>query len=158
MSVYKDEYIKPAQAIGAHLIRSQAEGLSQTFKRGAPLVFSSGYLVEATSGAALDIVGFALTAGHNAAAGAYNVDYVPVEFCRSWKGKLAGATAHAIAQTDLGTAYGLASNGDGTWYVDADESTAEQKSVTVTELIDAIGTEDGWVKFSLNLYGDPYAD
>ncbi len=151
------DFIRPAQAIGAHLVRQGAEGASQTFKRGAPLVYSSGYLIEATSGAALDIVGFALTEGHNTTAGAYNVDYVPSELCRVWKGRLCSTSDHALAQTDLGTAYGLAAESS-RWYVDYDEGTAGQKSVTVVELIDPVGTVNGWVKFVLNLYGDPYAD
>ena len=59
MTVTADKFIRPALAIGGHLMRKGAEAASQTFKRGAPLVDSSGYLAEATSGAAVDIVGFA---------------------------------------------------------------------------------------------------
>ncbi len=161
MSVNKDEFIRPAVTGGmSHLLRSQKEGITQTHKRGAPLVYSSGYLIEATSAAVVDVAGFANKNGNNnVAAGDADAEYFPTELCNSFKGKLSGATAsHTLAQTDLGATYGLAKNSDGTWFVDAEEGTAGHQSVTVTELLDAIGTVDGWVKFSLNLYGNPYVD
>jgi len=159
MTVYASDWIRPDVAIGSHLLRTEKEAASQTFKRGAPLVASSGYLAEATSGAALDIVGFAVTEGHNdSSAGTSTVQYVPTELCNAWQGKLAATAGHTLAQTNLFTAYGLAKNAGGYWYVDSDESSASQKSATVVGIIDAIGTSDGWVRFSLNKFGNPYVD
>ena len=157
-TIYSDDWIRPATAIASHLMRSGAEAASQSFKRGAPLVWSSGYLAEATSGAAVDIVGFAAEDAHNdSSAGTHDVAYYPTEQCPTFIGKLAAASDHTLAQTDLGTAYGLASTSS-KWYVDYDESSSSHKSVTVVRLIDAVGTSNGRVEFTLNKLGNPYTD
>lgn len=158
-AIYPDDWIRPDCAVGSHIVRQGLEAASQSFKKGAPLVESSGYLAEATSGAALDIVGFALTEGNNdSSAGTSTVSYIPTELCPVWRGKLAGASPHTLAQTDLFTEYGLAKNSSGYWYVDYDESSAAHKSVSVVGLTDEVGTSNGEVQFVLNKYGNPYVD
>jgi len=157
--IYADDWIRPDHATGSHLIRTGLEAASQSFKKGAPLVESSGYLAEATGGAALDIVGFAITEGHSdSSAGTSNVLYYPTELVPVWQGKLAATSPHSLAQTDVFTEYGLHKTATGYWYVDYDESSAAQKSASVVGLIDAVGTSDGWVRFVLNKYGNPYVD
>lgn len=158
-NIYAPDWIKPDLAVGSHHIRNAPEAASQSFKKGAPLVESSGYIAEATSGAAVDIIGFAITEGHNdSSAGDHTVDYYPIELCPVWLGKLAGASQHTLAQTDLWTEYGLAKNSSGYWYVDYDESSAAHKSASIVGLVDDVGTSNGWVKFVLNKYGNPYVD
>jgi len=158
MTVTADKWIRPASAKGSHILRQGAEGASQSFVRGAPLVRSGGYLVVATSGAALDMVGFTAEAAHNdSSAGTHNVLYWPIEENPVFQGQLAGASAHTLAITDIGTAYGLAAS-SGKWYVDVDESSANQKSATVVDIVDPLGTSDGIVKFVLNKLGNPYVD
>ena len=152
------DWIRSASAVGAHQMRNAPEKATQTFKKGAPLVNSSGYVKEATSAAVTDIIGFALHDGGNGSSdGDKTVDYLPVELNPIFMGILGAASQHALAETDRFTAYGLAKT-SGYWYVDFDEGTAGQKCVTVVEIVDAIGTSSGWVKFTLNLYGNPYVD
>ena len=146
-------FIKPANVRGAsHDIKSAAEGATQTFKKGAPLVNSSGYLIAATSEAAVDIVGFAAEDGHNStAAGDDNCQYYPARPGDEWLACVDGT----IAQAQLFTDYGLATDATYTdiWVVDLDEATANQKCVQIVELVDPVGTVNGLVKFMLNEYG-----
>ena len=152
------DWIRSATAIGAHQMRNAPELAAQTFKKGAPLVDSGGYLKEATSAAAVDIIGFALHDGGNgSSSGDTTVDYLTTEANPVFMGKLCGASPHTLAETDRNVAYGLASTSN-FWYVDFDEGTAGHKSVTILEFVDAVGTSSGWVKFTLNLYGNPYVD
>lgn len=83
------------------------EGLNQTFVNGAPLVFSSGYMIEAT--VAGDVVtsaiaGFSMNAAHNTTAGAYDVQFVPavpgIHFHANFMG--AAGIDNVLAASDLG--------------------------------------------------------
>jgi hypothetical protein len=157
MALYKDDYIRPATAIGAHLTREALEAATVTHPRGCPLVYSSGYVAAATSAAVVDVIGVSeVDGGNDAVAGTSVMAYVPIELCPVWRGKLHAVTGTTeIEQTDLGTAYGLAYDGTAeVWYVDKDEATAGHKSVTVVFLEDAVGTTDGWVHFVFNELGD----
>lgn len=82
------------------------EGASQTFVDGAPVIFSSGYIIiHATSDPITeDIAGFAQEAGHNTTAGAKQVGVVPcipgIHLHANFLG--AAAADNVLAQTDLG--------------------------------------------------------
>jgi hypothetical protein len=146
-------FIKPANVRGqSHDIKSAAEGATQTFKKGAPLVNSSGYLIAATSEAAVDIVGFAAEDAHNnTAAGDENCQYHPARPGDEWLACVSTTSTQAIL---FGT-YGLKTDATYTnlWEVDLGEGTGNQQSVTITELVDPVGTVNGLVKFELNEYG-----
>lgn len=84
------------------------EGINQTFVNGAPLVFSSGYLIEATVGGDVvtsAIAGFSMNAGHNTAAGTYDVQMVPVVPGVHFHANFMGAAGidNVLAAADLGT-------------------------------------------------------
>lgn len=114
----------PGQADSMFLIErvSAPEGASQTFKAGAPLVWSSGALIEATAPPAA-IAAFALEDAHNnAVAGAATVSVMP---CRPgtefYSNLLANAAAnHTFAQADMGLTFQLQKaayiTGDATQY------------------------------------------
>lgn len=130
--------------------RSQAEGGSQTFKRGAPLVTSGGYLVEAASPVDPNdvIEGVAQAPGHNSSAGTDTASYVPAHPGVEFVGVLSDDTAgtHTLAQADLETAYGLVKDSSSGAYFINYANTATPV-VFVKAAVDAIGTVDGRVRF-----------
>lgn len=125
------------------------EGSSQTFKRGAPLVYSSGYLVVATT--PIDtgdaIVGFALRDGANDTAHS-TLPYVPALPHMVFEGVLSNASTgtHTSAQTDQGLTFAIDTDtSTKAWALDFSNTT--NPSALVIALVDPIGTVDGRVRF-----------
>lgn len=136
------------------------EGASQTFKKGAPLIYSSGYLIIAAS-APIDtgdaIVGFSTEPGHNGSAGQYDVTYAVaggphVTFIGLLIDKV--AESHVLAQTDLGAAYAIDVDANGYWYLDENNTT--NPVARIIKLIDPVGTTNGRVEFVYDLAGTIY--
>lgn len=121
------------------------EAASQTWKAGAPLVASSGKLIQASEDITTAIcVGFATVD----ASGTTN-NLTPVVPCLpglEFEATLedGGSGDHAIAQTDLFVKRGLAVTSGGLWYVDSAESS--NVAVVIVELVDPIGTVQGRVR------------
>ncbi len=151
MSIYKDQYIKPAFAIGSHHLKKCAEAASITYPKGTPLVSSSGYVGNATSEAVVDVIGISAEDSHTCTtAGDNDLQYYPVTPESEWIGVLVGTLAQSYCFTDYGLKYDSTAE---IWYVDIAEATANQKCVQITELVDPVGTVDGLVKFRFNEYG-----
>lgn len=155
--------IQPARRQGLNTtpIYHGPEGATQTFKRGAPLIYSSGYLVIGAS-APLDtddsIVGFATHDGRNGATdGLYTATYVPaggphLVFIGLLIDKV--AESHTLVATNLGLAYAIDVDSSGYWYLDENNTT--KPVARVIELIDPVGTVNGRVAFIYDLAGTVY--
>jgi len=144
--------IHPSQRQGLNTtpIYNGPEGATQTFKRGAPLVFTSGYLVEGTGpiDTGDSIVGIANADAHNTTAGAKTMGYVPALQSIIFEGILSNSStsSHALVATDLGLVFALAKDATSlAWYVDFFNTT--NPCAVIIELVDPIGTVDGRVRF-----------
>lgn len=131
---------------------SQLEGASQTYKKGAPLVISSGYIVEASNPVALgeQIVGFAAEPGHNATAGAYSALYYPALANVVFEGVLEDGTNfdHVLVQTNFGKSYAIAKDTvSGAWYLNEDNIT--DIAAVVVGFIEDVGTTKARVLFTV---------
>jgi hypothetical protein len=143
------------------------EGANSVYTKGAPLVNSSGYLVEATYANPYNgtgTVGIAVAPANNVSTdgGAnpttgdkYKLLYPALPHLE-FVGQLDASSStaaqgtHALAQTDLWHTYGITrdgSNGSGSnlWYVNFSDTSDVR--VVVTALIDPIGTIAGRVQF-----------
>lgn len=136
-------------------IRLLKEAASQTFKAGALVVYSSGYVAEAGDDPSL-ILGVALSAGHNSStAGQYKVAVALAHDSNTFIANVTGGSgngANKCVETDRGAAYGVVA-ASGEWFVDKSETTATR--VRVIDLVDPAGTPNGrvLVKFlSANRY------
>ena len=101
------------------------EGSTQTFLKGAPLVWSSGYLVEASGDPTL-IVGIAAEPGHNITQGSQMVSFYPLSG-NVFEANLAQAAADTTsAATNQGVAYGIVARSSGTahWVVDSADTSS----------------------------------
>lgn len=136
------------------------EGASQTYKRGAPLIYTSGYLVVAGS-APIDtgdvVVGFATQDGRNGTAGQYTATYVPVIPSAIFTGVLSNksTSSHTLVQTNLGVAYAL--DVDATslaWYIDVNNTT--NPVCRIVGFQDPVGTVDAVVFFMYLAAGTLY--
>jgi hypothetical protein len=138
---------------GEYEARMLKEAASQTFKKGAIVVYSSGYVAEAGSDPSY-ILGVALNAGHNGAAGAYKTLVALAHDSNTFVANVKGSgNANKTAQSDVGAAYGIVSDTNGEWFVDKDDTTNVR--VRIIDLVDPAGTENGkvLVKFlSANRY------
>ncbi len=145
---------------------SYLEDITQTYKKGAPLVVTAaGYLGMATAANPYNgtgMVGVAVSDASNlAAAGgpdlvtgekvhqAYPVGSPSLEF----EGQLDASVTtlaqgtHALAQADLWALYGIVQDAtSGFWYVNFSDTTDVR--VVVTRLLDPIGTLAGRVAFT----------
>lgn len=139
------------QGLGSTPSYHGAEGASQTFKRGAPLVFNSaGYLVEASNpiDPAEQIVGFARSNGQNGSAGANDIVYTPALPHVIFEGVLEDGTnfLHSLAQTNVGESFNIAKDtASGAWFLD--ENVPGDACALVIELVDAVATAPGRVRF-----------
>ena len=136
------------------------EGTSQTYKAGAPLIPSSGALVESTS--PIDptnkTVGFALadatgTTSHDAPYVEAIGEMLFIGYLQATSGSNATDT-HTLAQTDVGTTHAIAKDAGGKWYVDFSDTS--DHGCTIVALVDAIGTV-GRVLFRVNSQATPYS-
>jgi hypothetical protein len=130
------------------------EGTSQSWKVGAPLVNSAGYLVEAstgTTGYAGLIVGFALAP----ASGTQGTDvmFVPAISTLSFSGTVDGTLSNSnapgtgsVAQSGVWAGIGLQKDAaSGYWYL----CTTGTASFIIIGLIDAAGTVNGRVRVQI---------
>lgn len=127
----------------------QPEGADQTFKQGAPLVASSGNLIEASSDPSGGvIVGFAAEDGHDADAAAELIRFYPAIAPIVFEGTLVASNtvAVALAATDRFVKYGLVKDTTtGFWCIDQSETSST--CVFIVGFRDAIGTTDARVYF-----------
>lgn len=118
------------------------EAATQSYKKGAFVVWSSGKIAEASANPR-DIAGLALAA----ASGTTNnatifADLLPGVKLEMSLDKAADLGNRALAQTDVGAAYGVTKDSNGVWYVDIDKVTAgTNTAVRVVKLIDPIGAK-----------------
>lgn len=119
------------------------EGATQTFKTGAPVTASGGYLVEDTTDPD-NIVGVAIdpatgTTGTQRAV----APWIPSVLFEATLDN-SGASPLTLAQTDLYAQYGLAKDSTtGAYYVDQAETSAV--ACTIVEFLDPVGTSQGRV-------------
>ena len=103
------------------------EAATQTYLRGAVVIYSAGYVQEASTDPA-DILGIALRAGQNGdAAGDKRANFVPLLPGTVIEANLAQAAANTVsAATDVGKAYGLVKRTSGTahWVIDSAETSS----------------------------------
>lgn len=141
------------EGLAIHPSTDLTEGASVTAKTGAPMVISSGLVVEATSGAGVTaVIGLYEQNGQNVASPPNLGRIIPALDHVVFEGNLDATTSndpagtHALAQTDVGLQYGLQKSTTlGYWYVNFSDTT--NKAVTIVALRDAIGTVAGRVYF-----------
>lgn len=107
------------------------EGITSTFKRGAPCVVTSGYAVECGADPAL-IAGLATKDGQNGAAnGTYSQEFEMALPGILFMGNLSNNADTAVtAATDRFGKYGiLKHSASGKWMVDKDETTNDRVTV-----------------------------
>jgi len=136
----------PKRALGVRLedspvlgyaARWEPEGASQTYPAGSPVVFTSGYVVEAAN-PVLAIMGFAIEAGHNTTAGAALAKFLPAYDGLIFYGNLLASSAadRTLVATDLGSSFRIAKDSNllGTglpgWYIEATGTTTACKIVS----------------------------
>lgn len=139
-----------SQREGLHSTPSRGdanEAALQTFKKGAILINSAGYVAEAAANPALGtIIGVAEQDGqNNATAGVKTCRYVPalphVVFEMSMDD---GTGTRVTVVTDRYEDWGITKDADGKWYVDSAKAAANQR-VRVVDFLDPIGTAAGRV-------------
>lgn len=129
-----------------------AEAATQTYATGALLVHSAGYAQESGADPAdKTVLGFANGPGQNGTLGQYNAHFTPVFPGSMIEANLcAGASANtkALAQTDVGVAYGMIKrtvSGEQHWVLDSTETDAGDVIARVVGLRDAVGDINGRV-------------
>ncbi len=143
---------KPAKHLGLGSTPSIEflEAATQTFKRGAPLQWASGYVSEASADDD-EIIGIAETDAHNdTSAGTHVMRVIPALPGMVFSGHLGNGsgltTDYTTLQTDIGAVYGIVKDGTNLgWLVDQDETTNVR--VRVIGFQDAVGTANGRVYF-----------
>jgi hypothetical protein len=142
-----------------------AQVTAASFKKGAPVYLTGGYLNPTTTdsissshiavtAAAAVILGFVQEDGAADASNLSKVGVIPAVPGMIFKGQLISTTdsssaggLHAIEQAHLGTNVGLAVlDGDTHYGVDVDLASSRDP-VTIVELIDPVGTVGGQVGF-----------
>jgi hypothetical protein len=132
----------------------QKEAASATYALGACCVLSSGYIDECGADPAL-VFGLARKAGQNGSSAGDNSAIFTLALPGIlYVGNLAtSATAGVTAQTDVGTAYGIAKETtDNTWYVDSGDTSNTRVMVWNLFLQDgeALGDTRGRVYFTFD--------
>ena len=142
--------IQPEYMIGMPSVPTETikEGASQSFLKGEVLVISSGYAVVGTAGddnpVLGTILGISCMAGRNVSTYP-DLQYIPALPGVVFSAQLQNAAATAaVAQTNVGTVYGLNVTSN-QWWVDTDDTTDER--VRVIGYKDPIGTVNGVVYF-----------
>jgi len=108
----------------------EPEGANQTFLMGAPLVWSSGTLVESGANPTA-VFGVSNGPGHNVAASAAQVLATKVFTETVYeisvdKASLQGGASALLALSNLGATIGLTKDSLGVWYADVDKMAANQ--------------------------------
>src|SRR5713226_5116328 len=138
------------------------EAATQTFKRGAPVVNSAGFLAEAAANPAA-IIGIARSDGHNlTVAGVANAastgiidptspnqEFTPIQPSMIFeisvdKAAARGGALAVLAQSDMWGDFGITKDSLGFWYLDVDKAAANQV-VVVVAFKDPAGTVNGRV-------------
>lgn len=138
--------IRPGRrAAGMPEVEWLPEGSSQTFKIGAAVEVSAGYIVEHDSGNNSEIYGFALKDGANAATDGANKAmvarvYPGAEFIGSFDGTLNAS--------HLGAAIFDLAESASTWYVHTSDGTAQVR-IKAPALGYAVGDTDPLVIFTV---------
>lgn len=151
LTVTSANSIKPAKHYGYHSTPSETflEAASQTFKKGTPLVFTSGgSTVEEDTSNPLSIVAIA----EADASGTTNnpIRATPLVDGQLFEGVLGNGdeTDYTLAQTDVGDVYGLDLEGTNLgWFVDKQNTAVLTVKVRVVKLLDPAGTVNGRVFF-----------
>lgn len=137
----------------APALPQQYEGTTQSYKKGAPLVYSSGYVVEASANPTA-ILGIATAnAGgttHQAAAPIVPVNSRSLIFEISIDGAASNNNAPgtgSLAQANVGSTYGITKDAaSGFWYLDTSKSGSNQVATLVGFQTNATnGTNDAGV-------------
>lgn len=116
--------LRPSQHSGySHRLMRGREGSTQSFTVGAPLIRSSGYLVEASADPTADIVGVA--AGNSTGTQGSECLYWPATSDMVFEATLEDQTNenHALVITNLYTDYALQVDSSNNWYVDENDTT-----------------------------------
>lgn len=119
------------------LLPAQVEGSSQSFKKSAVLVYSSGKLVEASTNPTA-IVGIACAPGQNVTTSPA-CQVIPIRpnhiFEISIDAALSGSNAPgtgSLAQSNVGTTYGISKDAaSGYWYLDTSKSGGNQVATLI---------------------------
>lgn len=131
-------------------------GATQTFKAGAPVYLSGGYVVVCTTSSDLvnsNILGFALEDATSGSAGAYNIRVALAEEDTIFVGNVGDASTQTTAHTLRGTAAGVydvsAGSYNGLWTIDTTGITGSTNRVMIVDLYpgDTVGDATGRVLF-----------
>jgi hypothetical protein len=139
----------PNRGTFSHASTEYLETASSTFKKGAPIIFTSGLTAEAGTTPVAGIVGFAEEAGNNVAASAANKTRVlTAQGGAVFEGTFGESDSSvALAQAQLGVNYGLTKDPtSGIWYVDKGKVTTDA-CVTIVGFRGAVGDTDARVYF-----------
>lgn len=131
---------------GVVIAKGLGEAVSSSWKRGAPLIYSSGYVaILGTAGAETTrIIGFAAKDA-TGVTGA-NVPYYEANDYNLFEGSLINSTtAYVSVATNIGTDYALIQSTND-WYIDISDATTNTK-VEVIKFIDDIGDTNARVIF-----------
>lgn len=129
---------------------SLPEGTTQTFKKGTPVIFASGYITAAGTGPSV-IFGISAEDAHNTAGdGLKNVLVYPIDSNDIWEFSWQ-ATDDTFVITDYGTSYGLIIDPGSTGYWVVDQDAAGDQVIVIGEPFIANGalgdSERVYVKF-----------
>lgn len=128
---------------------SYPEAASQTFKKGAPIIFTSGGTTVEEGGAdPTSIIGIADHDGNNSTASAdltYTTPLTEITF----DGILGNGdtTDYTLLAADVGDKYGITKAAGGGWFVDKQKTAVLSCRVVVLSLKDPAGTVNGRVRF-----------
>lgn len=126
---------------------TKGEAATQTFTKGAVVVYNgAGYIEEAGVNPS-QIAGMAQQPGQNGTnAGDKECRFIPALPHVQFEMALdqAGGLGRVTVQGDLGEEYGLTKDANGVWYVDVDKTGANAR-VKVVGFRDAVGTASGRV-------------
>lgn len=125
------------------------EAASQTFKKGAPIVFTSGgTTVEEGGTNPTFIIGIADHDGQNTTASAKDTATTPLTEL-TFEGILGNGdlTDYTLLAADVGDRYGITKAAGGGWFVDKQKTAVLNCRVVVLRLKDPAGTVNGRVFF-----------
>jgi len=151
-TVKEAQSLRVAKGFGtySHASLTLPEAASQTFKKGSPIVVSSGYAQESADDSEV-LFGIADQPGQNGSSnGAKNTRIVPALPSYVFEGLLgsSSATAHTLAAANIGSVYGFSKDGtNGGWYLDDQETTVGTVRARVVGFKDPVGTSEGRVYF-----------
>ena len=129
------------------------EGTTQSFKLGAPLINSGGYLIEATAsnaGALSGVIGIAAAAASGTTHAA--IPYYPMNASFYWAITVDGAESGgnapgtgSLTQANMFTSYNIYKDGNsGYWFLEDSDTT--HLNVVAIDLIDPASTVNGRVR------------